>query len=195
MISWWETPFSRSVHCRPFMQTLEQLVSNSCSQVTACDASTCHIEMRVLDAAEASPWQRLLCCTLACAKEPPGSTCSPVLLLSAVAAPVFQAATLFQQWLITILMKCEGSGNVTGMTWACQCGPAGRSVSHTDIWTDMELAAFSKKELLITWAAFCWIYVTQFLNLFYYICTLASAPHVWISSWCLLLSLHWLNEM
>lgn len=117
------------------------------------------------------------------------------LLLSAVAAPVFQAATLFQQWLITILMKCEGSGNVTGMTWACQCGPAGRRVSHTDIWTDMELAAFSKKELLITWAAFCWIYVTQFLNLFYYTCTLASAPHVWISSWCLLLSLHWLNEM
>lgn len=56
------------------------------------------------------------------------------LLLSDVATPVFQATTLFQQWLITVLMKCEGSGNVTGMTRACQCGPAGSSVSHTDIW-------------------------------------------------------------
>ena len=82
------------------------------------------------------------------------------LLLSTVAAPVFQATTLFRQWLIIVLMKCEGSGNVTGMTWACQCGPAGRSVSHTDIWKDMEhqpLAAFSRKGLIITWAGFCWI--------------------------------------
>lgn len=120
------------------------------------------------------------------------------LLLSAVAAPVFQAATLFQQWLITVLMKCEGSGNVTGMTWACQCGPAGRSVSHTDIWKGTEhqpLAAFSKKELLITWAGFCWIYVTQFFTYSIISVHWQSAPRVWVSSWCLLLSLYWLNEM
>lgn len=89
-----------------------------------------------------------------------GPLAALALLLSAVAAPVFQATTLFRQWLITALMKCEGSGNVTRMTWACQCGPAGRSVSHTDIWKDREhqpLAAFSRKELLITWAGFCWI--------------------------------------
>lgn len=111
------------------------------------------------------------------------------LLLSAVAAPVFQATTLFRQWLITVLMKCEGSENVTGMTWACQCGPAGRSVSHTDIWKDTKhqtLPAFSKKELLITWAGFCWILRNFTFYQFYYIFTLAKrAPWAWISSWCL----------
>lgn len=93
------------------------------------------------------------------------------LLLSTVAAPVFQATTLFRQWLITALMKCEGSGNVTGMTWACQCGPAGRSVSHTDIWKDMEhqpFAAFSRKGLIITWAGFCWILCNLFLFLTFF---------------------------
>lgn len=120
-----------------------------------------------------------------------GPLAALALLLSAVAAPVFQATTLFRQWLITALMKCEGSGNVTRMTWACQCGPAGRSVSHTDIWKDREhqpLAAFSRKELLITWAGFCWILCNFifFFYLFYYIFTLAeSAPWTWISSWCL----------
>lgn len=53
-----------------------------------------------------------------------------------LAAPkwCFQSATLFPPWLITILMECEGSWNVTPMTRARQHGLPGRSSWH--IWKD-----------------------------------------------------------
>lgn len=89
-------------------------------------------------------------------------------LLGTMAAPLFQATTLFRRWLITVLMKCEGSGNVTRMTRACQCGPAGRRALHSDIWKDTEqqpLIAFSRKELLITSVGF---YVTSFFVFIFY---------------------------
>lgn len=142
----------------------------------------------VPDAAKASPWQRFACRT------PRRPLAALALLLGTTAASVFQATTLFRKWLITVLMKCEGSGNVTGMTWACQCGPAGSSVSHTDIWKDMEhqpLAAFSRKELNITWAGFCWIlcnfiFLTIFLISLHWQSVLPK-PGFW--SW----SLYWLK--
>lgn len=113
------------------------------------------------------------------------------LLLSAVAALVFQAASLFQQWLITVLMRCEGCRNVTRMTWACQCGPEGRSVSHTDIWKDTEhqpLAAFKERtSYYLSWN----LLVLCNTILTYSICLMVE----WVQNWCHLLSLYWLNEM
>lgn len=54
--------------------------------------------------------------------------------LSSSAPWCSRPAALFRRWLITVLMKCDASGNVTRVTWACQRGPAGSSPSHTDIW-------------------------------------------------------------
>lgn len=98
------------------------------------------------------------------------------LLLSAVAAPVFQATTLFRQWLITVLMICECSGNVTGMTWACQCGPAGRSVSHTDIWKDTEHQPLAGENFLLPELVSVGFYVTSFLPILLYLYTVSVLP-------------------
>lgn len=65
---------SRSGHCQSFVQTWSSL----CEYLTPARrlepvTPTCDSGMTVLDAAEASPWQRSACRTLVCAKEPPGS--------------------------------------------------------------------------------------------------------------------------
>lgn len=100
-------------------------LSNSCSRVTANTCLGCRDRPSVLPSRRyddafclPSPWHV------------PGST--------PLAAPkwCFQSATLFPPWLITILMECEGSWNVTVMTPTRQRRPAGRSSWH--IWKDGE---------------------------------------------------------
>lgn len=73
-------------------------------------------------------------------------------------------------------MKCEGSGNVTGMTWACQCGPAGRRVSHTDIWKDTEHQPLTGENFLLPELVSVGFYVTSFLPILFYLYTVSVLP-------------------
>lgn len=81
--------FPHSGHCNHLCKHGAVTVSDSCSwvRVAAREANRCHSRVMVLDAAEASPWQRFACRAPACAKEAPGSTRSPPLWRGSAGVP------------------------------------------------------------------------------------------------------------
>lgn len=109
--------------------------------------------------------------------------------------------------------KCHGSPGVPGSPivsaminyrpdeirrlWKC-----GRDDTGSSAWSSGEeriahrhLEGRLQKQLLITWAGSCRIYVTQFSTYSVICVEQLSAARVQIPRWCLLLSLCWLNEM
>ena len=125
--------FLRSGLCDHLCRHGAAWLSKSCSwvRVAARDANRCHRGMTVPAAAEASQWERL------CLSHP--AVCQrPLAALALLLSPGVPDRHIVSAMINYRPDEMWSSGNVTRMTWACQCGPAGWTVSHTDIWKDME---------------------------------------------------------
>ena len=161
--------------------TEQPQVSNSCSwvKVAAPDANRCHGGMMVLDAAEASPWQRFASRTLACAKEAPGSTRSPPQCRGSPGVPghhIVSAMINYRPDEMWRLWKCHRD-DMGLSVWASR----EEGIAHRHL-EGYGAPAAHWRELLITWAGFCWILCNFIFTYSILPLHCQCAPWVWISA-------------